>query len=171
MTRRKGKGLLPKIEILIIAVFFISFLAWTIPKCNSRVVADEPETTATDTTTPPEDTVATTPVVAVDSVAALTPTPVPPPATANDYSQLYITINNLKMRRAPELKADVIAQLPLFEKVFFMNEVTDSLYEINLGYETAKEPWVKVRTKRGKEGWVYGAGVNYYKKKRSGVME
>jgi hypothetical protein len=75
------------------------------------------------------------------------------------------------MRRSPELKADVIAELSLFSKVFFMNEVTDSLYEINLGYEVAKEPWVKVRTKKGKEGWVYGAGVNYYKKKRSGVMD
>ena len=34
------------------------------------------------------------------------------------------------------------------------------------GYEIADEPWVKVQHKRGRIGWVYGAGVNYYKKKR-----
>lgn len=171
MTQRK-KGLLPKIEILIIGIFFISFLAWTIPKCSSRVVHDDPVPEEIVEDTPPADTVVMVPLSSIDSAAVVAPTPtsVTTPATS-DYSQLYITINKLKMRRSPELKADVIAELPLFEKVYFMNEVTDSLYEINLGYETAKEPWVKVRTKRGKEGWVYGAGVNYYKKKRSGVME
>lgn len=169
-TKGKIKGVLPKVELLIIGVFFLSFLAWTIPKCNSRVVQDEPEPEAT--VVPPADTVATTtPIAQVDSVAALTPTPVPAPAGNSEYSQLYITINKLKMRREPELKGEVIGELPLFERVYFMNEVTDSLFEINLGYETAKEPWVKIRTKKGKEGWVYGAGVNYYKKKRSGVLE
>lgn len=168
---KSKKGLLPKFEILIILVFFISFLAWTIPKCSSRVVHEDPEPEETTETTTPVDTVATTTPTTVDSVAALTPTTLPTRPITKEYSQLYITINNLKMRRSPELKADVIAQLPLFEKVYFMEEVTDSLYEINLGYEVAKEPWVKVRTKKGKEGWVYGAGVNYYKKKRSGVME
>jgi len=170
MAQRK-KGLLPKIEILIIGVFFISFLAWTIPKCSSRIVHDDPIPEETVENTPSPDTVVMVPLSTVDSVVALTSTPTRFTATTSDYSQLYITINKLKMRRSPELKADVIAELPLFEKVYFMNEVTDSLYEINLGYETAKEPWVKVRTKKGKEGWVYGAGVNYYKKKRSGVME
>ena len=166
------KGVLPKIELLIIAVFFISFLAWTIPKCSSRVVHDDPESSTTTPDESTEDTVATTQQsTPIDSVAPLTPAPVPPRPATQEYSMLYITINNLKMRRQPELKADVIAQLPLFERVYFMNEVTDSLYEINLGYETAKEPWVKIRTKQGKEGWVYGAGVNYYKKKRSGVLE
>lgn len=165
----KKKGLLPKVELLIIGIFFISFLAWTIPKCSSRVVhEDESVTTNTEVSV---DTVATTAPLTVDTLATTVPIAPPSRTVLSEYTSLYITINNLKMRRSPELKADVIAQFPLFSKVYFMEEVTDSLYEINLGYEVAKEPWVKVRTKRGKEGWVYGAGVNYYKKKRSGVME
>ena len=51
-----------------------------------------------------------------------------------------------------------------------MNEVTDSTYQISLGKEMADEPWVKVKNNRGKIGWVYGAGINYYKKKREGVQ-
>ena len=50
-----------------------------------------------------------------------------------------------------------------------MNEVTDSTFQINLGKEVADEPWVKVRSKKGHVGWVYGAGVDYYKYKRPGV--
>ena len=170
MAKRKA-GLLPKIEILIIGVFFISFLAWTIPKCSSRVVHETPETPENVDVTTPADTVVAVTSTPVDTVVATTPIAPASRPSPSEYSLLYITIDKLKMRRSPELKADVIAQLPLFERVYYMNEVTDSLYEINLGYEVAKEPWVKIRTKRGKEGWVYGAGVNYIKKKRSGVME
>jgi hypothetical protein len=42
---------------------------------------------------------------------------------------------------------------------------------VNLGTEKADEPYVKIKTKRGTVGWVYGAGVHYVKKKRSGVLE
>jgi hypothetical protein len=77
----------------------------------------------------------------------------------------------LKVRKFPGLKEEVIGQLPLYEEVTFMDEVTDSSYQINLGYEIADEPWVKIRTKKGTVGWVYGAGVNYYKQKRTGVLE
>ncbi|MFT4758984.1 MAG: hypothetical protein ACI9XO_004797 [Paraglaciecola sp.] len=170
MTKRKA-GILPKVEFLIIGVFFISFLAWTIPKCSSRIVHEDSEPAENALTSNPVDTVVALIPVRADTLVTTNPILTPSSVIANDYSSLYITINNLKMRRSPELKADVIAELSLFSKVFFMNEVTDSLYEINLGYEVAKEPWVKVRTKKGKEGWVYGAGVNYYKKKRSGVMD
>lgn len=169
-TKTKGKGVLPKVELLIIAVFFISFLAWVIPKCSSRVVPDEEPTTETES--PDLDTVAvTTTVTTVDTTQANINVPTPARTVTKEVNSLWITINNLKVRKTPDLKSDVITQLPLFEKVYYMEEVTDSLYEINLGYETATEPYVKIRTKRGIEGWVYGAGVNYIKKKRSGVME
>lgn len=86
-------------------------------------------------------------------------------------SKLFITIDKLKIRSSPGLKSKVLGELPLFSEVFFMDEVTDSLYTVSLGKETATEPYVKVKTKRGTIGWVYGAGVNYYKKKRTGVLE
>ncbi len=62
-------------------------------------------------------------------------------------------------------------ELKLFEEVAFLNEVSDSTTQLNLGYEITDEPWVKVRHPKGQVGWVYGAGVNYYPKKRGGVMD
>ncbi len=74
------------------------------------------------------------------------------------------------MRKTPGLKGESLGELKLFDEVYYMNETTDSLYEVNLGREMAKEPYVKIKTKRGTVGWVYGAGVHYIKKKRSGTL-
>lgn len=83
---------------------------------------------------------------------------------------LYSTINGLNVRVRPQLGAAVIGRLNLYEPVAFMNEVTDSVYRIDLGDVTPAEPWVKIRMSNGKLGWVYGAGVRYYKYKLEGVL-
>ena len=83
---------------------------------------------------------------------------------------LYSTIDGLNVRVRPELGAPIIGRLTLYQPVTFMNEVTDSLYQIDLGDITPTEPWVKIRLKEGKQGWVYGAGVRYYKYKLEGVV-
>lgn len=91
-------------------------------------------------------------------------------ANAAGLSRLYVTIDKLKVRKTPGLKGESLGELKLFDEVYYMNETTDSLYEVNLGREMAKEPYVKIKTKRGTVGWVYGAGVHYIKKKRSGTL-
>jgi hypothetical protein len=68
------------------------------------------------------------------------------------------------------MKNSKVARLPLYEEVFFTGEVTDSLYTIDLGEVTPTAPWVKIRMKDGKEGWVFGAGVSYYKYQLKGVL-
>ncbi len=83
---------------------------------------------------------------------------------------LYSTIDGLNVRVRPELGAPIVGRLTLYAPVTFMNEVTDSLYRIDLGDVTPTEPWVKVRLADGKVGWVYGAGVRYYKYKLEGVL-
>lgn len=170
----------PKFEVMLILVLFLCFIMWSISRCNDKrksyqeeemirngedlntavtnidtVAIQNTTTTNSTTTTPPPPPVAT-------------PTPKPAPKPLG--STLYITIDGLNMRNYPHLDSVVVAKLPLFEMVTFMNEVTDFKQEINLGKEIANEPWVKIQTKRGKEGWVYGAGVHYHKKKREGVQ-
>ncbi|MBB4079472.1 hypothetical protein GGR28_002097 [Lewinella aquimaris] len=83
---------------------------------------------------------------------------------------LYSTIDGLNVRVQPHLGASIVARLKLYEPVTFMNEVTDSLHTIDLGEVTPTEPWVKVRLQDGKLGWVYGAGVSYYKHRLEGVV-
>lgn len=83
---------------------------------------------------------------------------------------LYSTINGLNVRTGPSIKNNKIARLGLFEEVIFAGEVTDSLYTIDLGEVSPTAPWVKVILESGQEGWVYGAGVSYYKFQLKGVI-
>ena len=170
MTKKK-KGILPRIEILIILIFFFSFIIWAISKCNAKKLFYE-QTEQSEGLTTPEDSLPD---------YTITPKPLPQKegviqkeATVKsqepEYTKLYITIDGLKLRTGPSLDSTFIYQFSLFEEVYFMNEVTDSTYQISLGKEMADEPWVKVKNNRGKIGWVYGAGINYYKKKREGVQ-
>ena len=98
------------------------------------------------------------------------PTATNPPANIKS-STLYVTIDGLNVRKEPGLKGETIAKLALYEPVTFLNKKTEWTQEISLGYEKVTDHWVKIRTQSGKEGWVFGAGVHYYKMKRQGVMK
>ncbi len=172
MAKRK-KGLLPRIEILIVLIFLLSFIAWAATKCSAKkeqMQQGEPTENAIE-----QDTGATTAGGAQINLPKLPPKEEPvvsqaaQASPANRRSRLYVTIDGLKLRKAPNLQSEVILQLPLFEEVYFMDEVTDFTTELSLGKEMANEPWVKVKHSKGHEGWVYGAGVHYHKKKREGV--
>ena len=212
---------LPKVETLIIFVFFACVALWAMSKCssertdfvrNARDTGDEDNEdhpVMPDTARPPKPAVqapvpaapvqsqpvntqrpsTTAPVVSTQAPATSPPQPrskplrraltnqpaatssTQPAATSSKYSTLYVSIDGLKMRKEPGLKGDAIAKLALYEPVTFLNQKTEWTQEISLGYEKVKDHWVKVRSQSGKEGWVFGAGVHYYKMKRKGVME
>jgi hypothetical protein len=94
------------------------------------------------------------------------PTSTPAPTATAHQPTLYVTIDSLKVRKEPGLKGEPITKLRLYEPVIFLNQKTDWTQEINFGNYKATDHWVKIRTQSGKEGWVFGAGVHYYKMKR-----
>ena len=99
------------------------------------------------------------------------PTTAKPAApAAKSSSTLYVSIDGLKVRKEPGLKGEALEQLPLYSPVTFLNQKTEWTQEISLGYEKVTDHWVKIRTGTGKVGWVFGAGLHYYKTKRSGVI-
>ncbi|MEZ4980122.1 MAG: hypothetical protein R2769_00745 [Saprospiraceae bacterium] len=124
------------------------------------------DTVKVDSTATPQDGV----TVVEENSAAQEAKPIPVATGNADYSRLYITINKLKLRKGPDLESEVVAQLGLFEEVI-LNEVTDFKTELNLGLETATEPWIKIRTKPDRKAGFLEPKVNYYKKKREGVLE
>lgn len=206
---------LPKVESLIITVFFLCIALWAISKCSSKrsevvrpgrdaeeepverpVQRDtvyvpqpqaqpvQPQNYATPTTTTPTrgmPKLENPPPASAEPAATTVPgvrptlsnqTQAPAPAAAAPkYTTLFVTIDGLKVRKEPNLKSDVVTRLKLDESVYFLNKKSEKPEEINLGYEKVTDYWVKIRTKAGKEGWVFGAGVHYYKMKRKGVME
>jgi uncharacterized protein YgiM (DUF1202 family) len=104
-----------------------------------------------------------------DKTPALIPTTAKPATTTSSAPQgtkLYVTVDGLNMRSEPNLKATLVKKLKVDEEVYFSGKTTDWEQEINLGDETYTDRWIQVRTKEGKNGWVFGAGVNFYKGKK-----
>ena len=180
---KKKKSFLPKFEVLIILVFFFSFMAWAASKCSETKalyqdeVIEEEDTASTEAAEIADSSAMTlsAPAAANNNTTTVAPTVAPtttpsPTVSQSKLAPLYVTIDGLNMRTGPSRDSSIILKLKLFEQVNFMGEFTDSTEQINLGYEIADEPWFKVQHIRGKVGWVYGAGVNFYKKKRSGVV-
>lgn len=211
---------LPKVESLIITVFFLCIALWAVSKCSSRrslltqtgrdrtgaeeedrpqrrdtvfvqqqpaaqpvqqPIAQQPAATAPQTYAVPQPSsnggklpkLQNQPAAGTTPAPAAGAQPAAPAATAAapKYSTLFVTIDGLKMRKEPSLKGVLVAKLDLYEQVYFLNKKSEKQEEISLGYEKVTDYWVKVRTKEGKEGWVFGAGVHYYKMKRKGVLE
>ena len=185
---KKKKSVVPPIEVLIIGVFFLSFIAWAFKQCSDtktelqegteEITAAVIPETSQQTATAPQSAVAPTmsnttvgsnPNVDLRTGQTSAPTVSTDRLTTTEIvrvTPLFVNIDGLNLRRGPSLDSAIIMKLPLHEQVGFMNEVTDSTSQISLGNEIANEPWVKVRHKGGRIGWVYGAGVHYYKRKK-----
>ena len=168
MSQTEGKGM-PRIEVLISALFFLIFTIWAISRCSSTRRVYQQKEERRRFLQMEEDSIKQ--MLAEkrrqDSIARL-PITIPSgngSSSSKALSRLYVVVNGLKVRRSPSLDAEVISQLKLFDELYFMDEVTDFTQEINMGKAVANEPWVKVQTREGRSGWVYGAGVNYYKRK------
>ena len=171
MAKRQEGGILARLEFIIILIFFLGFTIWAMGRCNRTQETYEAEAQREALLDSLER------AAAAAEAAPPPPTPVPTAAEVDtigtgptriireNRTPLFVTIDGLNVRRGPGLNYDVIDRLPLYTEVNFLNEVTDSLYTISLGDITPTEPWVKVRTPKGRAGWVFGAGVSYYKKK------
>lgn len=94
----------------------------------------------------------------------------PVDAATKSGTTLYVTIEGLKVRKEPGLKGETLETLELYAPVTFLNQKTEWTQEISLGYEKVTDHWVKIKTAAGKTGWVFGAGLHFYKMKRTGVI-
>ena len=187
---------IPRIETLIIAVFFLSVGLWGINQCSAertQMTRKFEETAETDApqTLPEPDKAAPEMEPALDAPppepAAEPVKPRPKPGKRPELTNnirptepkaepakpqaagagvLYVTIEGLRMRSEPGLRGELVAKLRLYEPVIFLDEKTSWTQEINLGTEKVTDHWVKIKTESGKEGWVFGAGVHFFKKKR-----
>ncbi len=188
---------IPRLESLIVIVFLLSVALWAIAKCSEsrqerRRTAEEVEelqkpqvpalkrdtiylpqpaspaatTAETPASSPPKTTPARRPTLS--QTAAET---APPPSASDQYSTLYVTIDGLNVRKEPNRHSPVIARLKLYEPVLFLNRKSEQPEEVNLGRQKVTDYWVNIRTQSGQEGWVFGAGVHYYKTKHPGVGE
>ena len=149
--RKKRSSTLPKSEVWIVLAFVLSFLAWGLTRCNFGIrdyfAGNKAEVIAT------KDTVSnsTNQTLGIDQRRETI-----------HVTELFITIDSFNFRTTPKLDGAVIKKLRLSEKVVYLNQITDFSQKIFVKESWEDEPWIKVRTIEGDEGWVYGAGVSYY---------
>jgi Bacterial SH3 domain len=176
-TTKKGAGFRIRTEALIVLIFFFCFIIWGISKCRSRSKAvefDEEKAKAiADSMAMDSLNKLTANFPKSDSLQAVLQGGNPQTGTIVQTvyaTKLYVSIEGLKLRRGPSIDSPFITTLPLFDELVFLNEVSDSTDIISLNEDLiANEPWVRVRSSKGQEGWVYGAGVHYYKLKYPGM--
>lgn len=191
---------LPKVEVLMIFIFFGCVAVWAVSRCNdqrSRTLARDRSVTDEEDRPVRRDTVYMTPKSGPAPQQTVQQQPVqlqpvqqqpvqPPPTTpvntkspekqprpelgagngtANTGgSLLYCNVEGLNVRSEPNVRSKTVATLKKHEAVTFLNQKTDFTEELNLGDGKVTDHWVKIKTKSGKTGWVFGAGVHYYKK-------
>jgi uncharacterized protein YgiM (DUF1202 family) len=176
MAQEKAPRLV-KAQFILFGVLLLVFFVWASRSCNRSTAEAEIDQITNEAT------------LRADSLAALlaaTQANTPPQPTDNSVQRdtmrggqmqlirervtpLYVTIENLAMRKGPGVNFEILDRLKLYEEVKFLNEVTLTRDSIKLGTVTAFEPWVKIRNEKGRDGWVYGAGVEYYKYKFEGI--
>ena len=85
------------------------------------------------------------------------------PSENNEKSAtLYVTVDSLKLRTAPNLDSTIIMRLPRKQTVEFYGLRTSFRQKININNSLKNEPWVYIRTASGREGWVYAGGLTFY---------
>lgn len=182
MATEKPSGMV-KFQFLLFGVLLFALLIWGSGKCSRTMEEREIEQMQEAIRQLREDSAATATAPTSPSPAnPLTIAPTRPNSVQRDtvaggqlqvirerIRPLYITIEGLALRSGPGLNYEVVDRLPLLSEVNFLNEVTDSLYTLKLGTITTTKPWVKIRSHKGRDGWVYGAGVDFYKYELKGV--
>lgn len=72
---------------------------------------------------------------------------------------LKILLNDLRIRHTPSLNGKVIDKLKENTVVEWLGEISQERHRIKLRGVQFKEPWLKIKTPSGKQGWAYAAAT------------
>ena len=75
--------------------------------------------------------------------------------------QFQTAVADLRLRETPGEKGEIVATLLKGAVLDDLGEVSDFTTRVTLRGITYDEPWIKVKTSTGQEGWVYGGGLNF----------
>jgi len=72
-----------------------------------------------------------------------------------------INIDDLRLRDAAGPDAEIVATLDKGTRLYDLGEVSDFTTAVSLRGIRFNEPWIKVETESGQQGWVYGGALNF----------
>ncbi len=79
--------------------------------------------------------------------------------TKSEPARFKVNIENLRVRDEPGTSGKEVVRLPSGHEVVALGEISNFTSPVRLRGVSYKEPWVKVKTNSGQEGWVYAGGV------------
>ena len=74
-------------------------------------------------------------------------------------STLYVWLDNFRMREQPDLSSQVIDMLQFADEVEYLGKVSKTKSTVTIRGKTYEAPWIEIKTKDGKTGWVYSVGL------------
>lgn len=74
---------------------------------------------------------------------------------SNKQQELYVWVENARIRKEPDLNGEVIAEIKGGEKVVLTGETTNNKINVKLRGVEFEDVWVKVKTSDEKEGWIF----------------
>jgi hypothetical protein len=87
------------------------------------------------------------------------PPPKPRPATLQEEDELFTWVDKVNVRNAANTKGKVVGRIPAGEPMVYLGKKMNT-EEIVLRGVVYNEPWLQIRMKDGKEGWVFGGAVH-----------
>ena len=176
-TKKKPKvtSILPKMEVIFIFVLLICFFIWALTKCSTTPKIDPLTEETEEIISPAAGNNPDSPTY--DLGESETNNTVTPPVNRGEtevirrndnipksgYTPLYVTLQDLKVRKGPSRDSSIVSVLSLHEEVMFLEKRTDFREKISNGSEIMNDPWIFVQTRKGHKGWVYGGGVHFFK--------
>jgi len=152
------KGMLNSMELLGIGLFCFAFLLYGLSRCMG---GDEVESTVAIETV---DSLGTN-GSAIQNTTTVASTVQQPPRQVDTTSfirKLYVAGDSVRMRKEPQIGAELLAYLRHGEELTDFGERT-ALEKIRLSPdELCTAPWIKIKTKTGKIGWAFGGYLQFY---------
>lgn len=163
------KGKLNNMELLGIGFFCIAFVLYGISKCGksdsevndsnqavvTEVVVDSTANAVADSTSNNGSSFSSGNNPAPSQPTVVASNPVAP-------RSLYIIADSLRVRKEPNLGGELITYLSYGEEVMDLGEQT-ALEKLRVSPDEVRTaPWIKIKTKKGKIGWAFGAYIQFY---------
>ncbi|MBK8877328.1 MAG: SH3 domain-containing protein [Haliscomenobacter sp.] len=89
------------------------------------------------------------------------PAPESPAELETVVDVFTVNVDGLQLRAAPGPEGKTIRGLQLGESLTDLGEVSDFTTAVQLRGIAFNEPWLKVKTEKGEEGWVYGGALSF----------
>ncbi|KAA3621220.1 MAG: SH3 domain-containing protein [Bacteroidetes bacterium] len=83
-----------------------------------------------------------------------------------NVNRYFVQLDESPLRTAPSLKGNIVTKLKAGSSVYHLGEVGREMTVMILDSLQICEPWLRVKTEKGAEGWIYGARLDHSKEEQ-----